>query len=365
MAGWQQSTGTHRSTTTSRRRRPRARPALRTALGPLLVASLVLVGPGTGPVAAATFSTSTPVVITSTQDPTFTCFLGDPTPTLVTPASPYPSQVPVSGLAGTVTDVNATFTVTTSGSAYGGGGDLMVLLVGPSGGSVVLTADNGYDYAANAVVLTFDDEAASPLPPSFAPLQTGTYQPSPNGPGGNGCNHPSSLPPPAPGAPYGSALSVFDGTAPNGAWSLYAISDTLRGTTLTISSWSLDITTAVSHTISPFAAPVDNLPIRNVAKAGAVVPLKFAVTTSSGAPVTGLTAADVSVTSAPGGDNCGTSVGTDSIEQYSGGSGLQYLGGGSYQYNWKTPKTYAGSCRTLTLETSAGGERSAVFSFVR
>jgi hypothetical protein len=72
----------------------------------------------------------------------------------------------------------------------------------------------------------------------------------------------------------------------------------------------------------------------------------------------------VSVTSAQGGDGCGTGAGSDAIEQYTGSSGLQNLGGGAYQYNWTTPKTYKGQCRTMTVSFASGtGSESAGFSF--
>jgi hypothetical protein len=40
----------------------------------------------------------------------------------------------------------------------------------------------------------------------------------------------------------------------------------------------------------------------------------------------------------------------DAVEEYStGSSGLQNLGDGYYQWNWKTAKAYAGSCKTMSL----------------
>jgi hypothetical protein len=53
----------------------------------------------------------------------------------------------------------------------------------------------------------------------------------------------------------------------------------------------------------------------------------------------------------------------DAIEDYSGASGLQYLGDGDWQFNWKTPKSYAGQCRTMTLTLSDGSTHTASFSF--
>lgn len=120
--------------------------------------------------------------------------------------------------------------------------------------------------------------------------------------------------------------------------------------------------TGVSYDVSTFSQPVDNLPTLNIAKAGSTVPLKFKVTDSTGGPVTDLTAADVEVTSTQGGDGCGTDAGTDSIETYVASSGLQNLGGGAYQFNWATPKSYKNQCRIMTV-TAGGGTRSAAFQF--
>ena len=58
---------------------------------------------------------------------------------------------------------------------------------------------------------------------------------------------------------------------------------------------------------------------------------------------------------------------TDAIEAYAAGaSGLQNLGGGDYQINWKTDKSYAGQCRQINL--TIGGDttvHSADFKFVK
>jgi hypothetical protein len=40
----------------------------------------------------------------------------------------------------------------------------------------------------------------------------------------------------------------------------------------------------------------------------------------------------------------------DQIEEIAAGaSGLIYKGGGNWQFTWKTPKSYANSCKTMTL----------------
>jgi len=121
------------------------------------------------------------------------------------------------------------------------------------------------------------------------------------------------------------------------------------------------LTVVDCYTFTGFSAPVDNAPTVNVAKAGSSIPLKFRVTDANGDGVPGLTSPPVVVSSEGG--PCGGAVG-DEIEQYTGGSGLQDLGNGYYQFNWKTPKSYKGHCRTVMVSLGDGNERhTAEFSF--
>jgi hypothetical protein len=52
-------------------------------------------------------------------------------------------------------------------------------------------------------------------------------------------------------------------------------------------------------------------------------------------------------------------------ETTAGGSGLQNLGRGVYQLNWKSPSSYAASCKLLKLDIGDGVEHVANFSFTR
>ena len=55
---------------------------------------------------------------------------------------------------------------------------------------------------------------------------------------------------------------------------------------------------------------------------------------------------------------------TDQIEECSSGaSDLQNLGDGTYQLNWKTPTSYANSCKTLKLDLGDGFFHTALFQF--
>jgi hypothetical protein len=54
----------------------------------------------------------------------------------------------------------------------------------------------------------------------------------------------------------------------------------------------------------------------------------------------------------------------DPLEEVATGeSGLQNLGDGYYQFNWKSARTYAGSCRTLEVDLGEGATRTAEFRF--
>jgi subtilisin-like proprotein convertase family protein len=188
---------------------------------------------------AATFSNPATITINDSA-----LCSGGPSPAPGT-ASPYPSQITVSGLLGSVTDVNATLT----GLSHTYPDDVDVLLVGPAGQSTILMADTGGGSDVSGVNLLFSDAAAASLPDEAA-LASGTYKPTI---GTSACSVPASFPLPAPAGPYGSLLSVFNGTNPNGTWSLYVIDDDDDDTGSISGGWSLDIT------VEPLAVQVTSL----------------------------------------------------------------------------------------------------------
>jgi len=100
-----------------------------------------------------------------------------------------------------------------------------------------------------------------------------------------------------------------------------------------------------------------------IAKAGQVIPLKWRLTDANGAPVTTLTTAVVMVRDLL----CRSGTTGDQVaEQATGGSGLQNLGNGYYQYNWKSPSSYANSCKILALDLGEGsGPRTAHVVFTK
>jgi uncharacterized repeat protein (TIGR01451 family) len=145
-------------------------------------------------------------------------------------ASPYPSTIPVSGLTGLVGKV----TVSLNGLTHGFPDDIDMILVSPSGQKVVLMSDTGGGHSLTNVNLIFDDNAAAGLPDS-ARIVSGTYKPTDFEAG-------DSFPPPAPAGAVSAFLSAFNGSNPNGNWSLYVVDDATGDSGL-IAGWSLSITT--------------------------------------------------------------------------------------------------------------------------
>jgi hypothetical protein len=117
---------------------------------------------------------------------------------------------------------------------------------------------------------------------------------------------------------------------------------------------------AVHYKFVGFSSPVDNGSVLNVVKAGQAIPLKWQLTDANNVPVTNLSGATVTASSL----SCSLGTTTDRLEEVAAGSsGLQNLGGGYYQFNWKSPASYAKSCKTLNLDMGEGLKRTALFQF--
>jgi subtilisin-like proprotein convertase family protein len=144
------------------------------------------------------------------------------------PANPYPSAINVTGVSGAITKVTATLI----GFSHLFPSDVDVLLVGPGGQSVVLMSDVGGGTDAVNANLTFDDTA----PAMGTIVVSGTFRPT-----NAVANDP--FPAPAPVAPFGTGLSVFNGTDPNGNWNLFIVDDAGGDTGSLAGGWSLSITT--------------------------------------------------------------------------------------------------------------------------
>jgi hypothetical protein len=124
-----------------------------------------------------------------------------------------------------------------------------------------------------------------------------------------------------------------------------------------------EISTQQTYSFSGFDRPVDNQPIVNNTKAGSSIPVKWRITDLDGTPISD-PASFMSLTSYA--VSCGalTADPIDEVEEYSAGaSGLQYFDDGYWQFNWKTPKGYAGQCRIMVLKLGDGSEHIASFKF--
>ncbi len=161
-------------------------------------------------------------------------------------ATPYPSNIVVAGMPGAVTKV----TVKLNSITHTNPTDIDMLLIGPGGQTAMIMSDaGGCCSGITNVTLTLDDFAANPLPGGTPapPVVTGTYQPTNYGPGLDVFNPPCPqfTPPPS------SALSAFNGTNPNGTWSLWIMDDTLTNAGNMAGGWELTILTDACPTPSP------------------------------------------------------------------------------------------------------------------
>ncbi|MBL8228983.1 MAG: Ig-like domain repeat protein, partial [Bryobacterales bacterium] len=201
--------------------------------------------------------------------------------------SPYPSNISVSGMTGTISKVTLTLSNMAVNSA-----DLDMMLVAPDGKKLVFLSDSGSGALLSGVSITIDDSAANQAPPTGSTSWTNgaTYRPTNNVSG-------DTFPSPAPSfnATTESAsgvsntgatgtLALFNGINPNGTWSLYVVDDVPDSGVRTIGGWSITITTALAN------APTNTIITSTVnpsftSGAGSSVTF-IATVTSGGNPVT-------------------------------------------------------------------------------
>lgn len=172
------------------------------------------------------YSNTTPITINTTS--------GLTAPTV---ATGYPSNIEVSGMTGSVTNV----AVTLNGVNHTSLSHLDFLLVGPTGEKFIFLSDVGGFSVINDQIYTITDSAAQNFP-TFTTVTSGTYKPT------SGDSITDVFPAPAPAGPYNQPpsatfASVYNGTNPNGTWSLFVADDTLFNPGSINSGWSLTITT--------------------------------------------------------------------------------------------------------------------------
>lgn len=146
-------------------------------------------------------------------------------------ATPYPATLRVTGITGTVSRV----AVTLSNLFHTNPDHLDFLLVGPGGQSVLLLSDSGGTLDITNLTLRIDDRAAATTPDS-AQLVSGTFRPS-------NFDASDSFPAPAPAAPFGASLAVFQKLDPNGDWNLFVVDDSNNEGGSLAGGWALSIET--------------------------------------------------------------------------------------------------------------------------
>ncbi len=144
-------------------------------------------------------------------------------------ATPFPSAIQVSGLDTKISDVN----VTLHGLNHGSADDLEIVVVGPTEAAVYLLSDAGGSTGVSWTDPTFDDQAAAQLLDESGGIPTGSHRPT-NQTGGQELRRGADLNPgPDPGLADpqqdNCLAETFNGTDPNGQWTLYVYDDTANG----------------------------------------------------------------------------------------------------------------------------------------
>ncbi len=155
--------------------------------------------------------------------------------------SPYPSPINVTGVTGTITDVNVTLNDFSKTYVK----DVDIVLIGPDASYTVLMTDAGAGHDAVHKNITFDDAASSYLP-ATGEIVSGTYRPTNLG----SYFLDVSL--------TNTSLAVFNGKTPNGTWSLYGGDDQSEGSPANdpgsiAGGWTLNITTALPVSVYSFS----------------------------------------------------------------------------------------------------------------
>jgi hypothetical protein len=118
----------------------------------------------------------------------------------------------------------------------------------------------------------------------------------------------------------------------------------------------------VFYTFTGFFQPIDNVPVVNIVNSGRAIPIRFSLSGYHGLNIFEM-GYPGSVTIA-----CDFGAPAETVEETvtAGGSSLNYdAATGQYIYVWKTEKSWANSCRQLTVKLKDGSIQRAYFRFVR
>ena len=200
-------------------------------------------------------------------------------------AAPYPSPIAVSGVVGTITNIE----VTLHGMSHTVPSDVDMLLVGPDGQGVVLMSATIGSYPISNITFSLSDQASYALPQN-SEMAPGTFRPTDYA--ANHTNTPHVFPPPAPSAPFTTNLSTFNGISPNGTWSLYVsdsgsgvgniaggwgmalrtVSPPNLGSITNLSTWVNTATPPIPFTVSDAETPASNLVVTAKSSNQSIVP---------------------------------------------------------------------------------------------
>lgn len=161
-------------------------------------------------------------------------FAGVCNPTAITipdsgAGTPYPSNITVAITQTNLLDVN----VQLFGLSHTWPDDVDMLLVGPQGQNLIIMSDAGGSTDVVNADVFFDDAAATGIPDA-GPLVAGTYKPTNIGAG-------DTFPAPAPAPSANTTLATFNGTNPNGTWSLYVVDDAGGDSGSIAGGWCLEL----------------------------------------------------------------------------------------------------------------------------
>src|SRR5262249_6397098 len=117
-------------------------------------------------------------------------------------------------------------------------------------------------------------------------------------------------------------------------------------------------TVTVLYNFDGFFPPIDNAPAVNVVNAGRAIPVKFSLDGNKGVDIFAPGSPASQQTSCSGGAPVGPAEPVDLA-----GGGLSQGSDKKYNFNWKTEKSWEGTCRKLIVKLNDGSEHVAFFKF--
>lgn len=202
----------------------------------LLAAAALLAFAAQGRADTYSFSNTNAISINDTGNP----------PTL---GSLYPSSISINGLDfQTISHLS----ITLDGLSHTFPSDLDIILAGPRGQLSMLMSEVGGNsrLPVSDLTLTLDDLAANSLPFDSI-LTSGTFKPTRQFPTLS-FEFPSPAPAGSSSAP--ASLSGFNGTDPNGTWSLFVVDESSPDSGTISRGWSMEVTTIPEPGNFEFAA---------------------------------------------------------------------------------------------------------------